>query len=227
MLEIPLHREHLSPVPGSPILPRDTNRTINLSSFRGNTYLQAMLSSGTGIFDKTDADDNSAVTIASPDQIISDINQFEPRVGNRLYAAFKNGQSDVSVVMQNIQGNSLSPETARSALAPFITSANLKPGTRANVPVGEKCPDYSPREEARTDNTIQTVQNRFFHIKSQWWCARDRLSNKIITSSRLLPIPCRPKAPTAACFQRCRPTAQLVPFAQPHFTLTFDRRCAA
>jgi hypothetical protein len=89
-----LYADGSSPVPGSPILPRDTNRTINLSTFRGSTYLQAMQSSGSGIFDKTDADDNSAVTIASPNQIIGDINQFDPRVCPRRRAAEHEQLSD-------------------------------------------------------------------------------------------------------------------------------------
>ena len=94
----------LSPNPpaGGVVLPRGADRTIDLSSFAGKTYLQAMQSTSNGIFDKTDADDSATVTIATADQIVADVNQFDAKVSQQIFGMFKNGQTDFHAVMANI-----------------------------------------------------------------------------------------------------------------------------
>lgn len=120
---------------GTVLLPRGPDRTIDLSSFAGQTFLQAMQASGTGIFDKTNADDAAAVTIAGADQIVADVNQFDSGVSQQVFGMFKNGQSDFQTVMSKIQGKSFSPQTIRAGIQPFISSANLKPGANSSIAV--------------------------------------------------------------------------------------------
>jgi hypothetical protein len=120
---------------GSVLLPRGADRTIDLSSFAGQTYLQAMQASGTGIFDKTTADDGAAVTIAGADQIVADVTQFDSKVSQQVFGMFKNGQADFQTAMSKIQGKSFSPKTIRAGIQPFISSTNLKPGANSNIAV--------------------------------------------------------------------------------------------
>jgi hypothetical protein len=120
---------------GTVLLPREADRTINLSSLVGQTYLQAMQASGSGIFDKTEADNGAAVTIAPADQIVADVNQFDSKVSQQVVGMFKNGQADFQSVMSKIQGKSFSPQTIRGGIQPFISSANLKPNASPNIAV--------------------------------------------------------------------------------------------
>ncbi|HUJ93327.1 MAG TPA: hypothetical protein VLW46_00025 [Candidatus Bathyarchaeia archaeon] len=117
------------------LLPRGADRTIELSSFSGQSYLQAMQAAGSGIFAKTDADDAEAVTIANADQISADVNQFDSKVSGQVFGMFKNGQTDFHSLMANIQGKSFSPRNLRAGLQPFMAHANLKPTANANIAV--------------------------------------------------------------------------------------------
>jgi hypothetical protein len=112
---------------GTVLLPRGADRTIDLSSFAGQTFLQAMQASGTGIFDKTEADNAAIVTIAGADQIVVDVNQFDFRVSQQVFGMFTNGQADFQSLMSNIQGKPFSPQTMRGGIQPFISNSNLKP----------------------------------------------------------------------------------------------------
>jgi hypothetical protein len=123
-----------SPV-GAVLLPRGADRTIDLASLAGQTFLQAMQAAGTGIADKAEADDAAAVTIASADQTVQDVNQFDSNVSHQVFGMYKNGQADFRSVMSNIQGKSFSPRTIRSGVRPFISPSNLKPGANANIAV--------------------------------------------------------------------------------------------
>jgi len=114
---------------GAVLLPRGTDRTIDLSTLAGHTFLQAMQATGSGIFDKTDADDGASVTIANADPIVQDVNKFDSKVSQKVFGMFKGGQTDFQKLMTNIQGKSFSPRTIRGGLQPFIAHANLKPGT--------------------------------------------------------------------------------------------------
>jgi hypothetical protein len=120
---------------GTVLLPRGADRTIDLSSFVGQTYLQAMQAGGSGIVAKTDADDSAAVTIANAGQIVADVNQFDSKVSQQVFGMFKNGQADFQSLMANIQGKSLSPQNLRNGLQPFIAHANLKPNANSNIAV--------------------------------------------------------------------------------------------
>jgi hypothetical protein len=109
---------------------------VDLSAFKEKTFLQAMQSKGDGIFDKTDQDDNTPVTIAPAEQIVNLLSQFDPKVGQKLFGMFKHGADDLRSVISNIQGQSLSPKQIRGALDPFIAkppNPNLKDPTRANL----------------------------------------------------------------------------------------------
>ena len=46
---------------GAVLLSRSPDRTIDLSSFVGHTFLQAMQAGGSGIFDKTNCESNHSV----------------------------------------------------------------------------------------------------------------------------------------------------------------------
>lgn len=120
---------------GSVVLPRGADRTIDLSSFTGQTYLQAMVASGNGIFDKTDADDGAAVTIAGADDIVGDVNQFDAGVSGQVYGMFKTGQTGFRTVMTKIAGKSFSPKTIRAGVRPFITASNLKSSANPGIAV--------------------------------------------------------------------------------------------
>ena len=121
--------------PGTVLLPRGPDRTVDLSTLAGQTYLQAMQAPGTGIFDKTDADNGKAVTVATADQIVQDVNQFDSRVSQQVFGMFKNGQADFHSVMANVQGKSLSPQTMRSGIQPFISSSILNTSASPNIAV--------------------------------------------------------------------------------------------
>jgi hypothetical protein len=120
---------------GTVLLPRGADRTIDLSSFAGQTYLQAMQASGSGIFDKTQADDGANVTIATADQIVADVNQFDSKISQQVFGMFKNGQADFQSVMSKIQGKSFSPQTIRAGIQPFISSSNRKTSASPNIAV--------------------------------------------------------------------------------------------
>jgi len=117
--------------PGRPPFPRDPSRTINLGSLKGQSYLETMQSSGSGIFDKTNADDGERVTIATPAQIASAIGQCDPIVGQRIYGSFSGGMAAFQSIVAHIQGQSLSPQTIRATLQPFITGLAAK--AEANI----------------------------------------------------------------------------------------------
>jgi hypothetical protein len=120
---------------GAVLLPRGPERTVDLSTLVGQTYLQAMQASGSGIFDKTDADNAAAVTIASADQIVADVNQFDSKVSGQVFGMFKNGKTDFQSVMSNIQGKSFSPRTIRAGIQPFISQSNLNSKASPNIAV--------------------------------------------------------------------------------------------
>jgi len=120
---------------GTVLLPRGADRTIDLSQFAGQTYLQAMQASGGGIFDKTQADDGTSVTIATADQIVAYVNQFDSKVSQQVFGMFKNGQADFQSAMSKIQGKSFSPQTIRDGIRPFISRSNLKPSASLNIAV--------------------------------------------------------------------------------------------
>jgi hypothetical protein len=120
---------------GTVLLPRGADRTIDLSSFAGQTYLQAMQAGGSGIFAKTDADASAVVTIANADQIVADVNQFDSKVSQQVFGMFKSGQPDFQSLIANIQGKSFSPQSLRGGLQPFIAHANLKPNANSTIAV--------------------------------------------------------------------------------------------
>lgn len=131
----PLPAREAAVPPPAVLLPRSPDRTSDLSTLVGQTYLQAMQASGSGIFDKTQADDGAAVNIADAGQIVSDVNQFDPKVSQQVFGMFKNGQTDFQTVMSKVQGKSFSPQTIRSGLQAFISSAILKPGASPVIAV--------------------------------------------------------------------------------------------
>jgi hypothetical protein len=94
-----------------------------------------MQAPGSGIFDKTEADNGAAVTIAPADQIVAVVNQFDSKVSQQVVGMFKNGQADFQSVMSTIQGKSFSPQTIRGGIQPFISSSNLKPSASPNLAV--------------------------------------------------------------------------------------------
>jgi hypothetical protein len=120
---------------GAVLLPRGADRTIDLSSLAGQTFLQAMQAGGSGIADKAEADDAAAVTIAGADQTVQDVNQFDSKVRDQVFGMYKNGQADFRSVISSIQGKSFSPRTIRSGIRPFISPSNLKSGASANIAV--------------------------------------------------------------------------------------------
>jgi len=67
------------------LLPRGADRTIDLAGFVGQTYLQAMLAQGSGIFDKTGGGDRAAVTISNADEVGKAVNQFDSKVSNKVF----------------------------------------------------------------------------------------------------------------------------------------------
>jgi len=115
------------------LLPRGPDRTIDLSALQGQTFLQTMQAPGSGIFDKTDVDDAALVTIASADQVMNAVNQFDAKVSKRLVGMFKNGQTDFQALISKIEGKSFSPQNIRAGLHPFISHANLKPNASPNI----------------------------------------------------------------------------------------------
>ena len=148
------------------VLPRGADRTIDLSSFAGKTYLQAMQSTSNGIFDKTDADDSATVTIATADQIVADVNQFDAKVSQQIFGMFKNGQTDFHAVMANIQGKSFSPQNIRAGVQPFISSSNLKPNARPNIAVDASA-DLALLASGSGTLVIIDSANYFYNVEYQ------------------------------------------------------------
>jgi hypothetical protein len=116
----------------SALLPRDSTRSIDLKNYVGSSYLQATQSAG-GIYDKTAADDASRVTIVAGTQTVDTTKKFDPRVGQRFFGLFINGDVDAAAALSGIQGASLSPKDIRAAFVPHI--ANLKNASQANIAV--------------------------------------------------------------------------------------------
>jgi hypothetical protein len=135
LLMVTIHAAGNSAPAGAVLLPRGPDRTIDLSTLAGQTYLQAMQASGTGMFDKTETDYGEAVTIANADQITQDVNQFDSKVSGQVFGMFQNGQTDFQALMVNIQGKSFSPLNIRAGLQPFISHANLKPSANSAIAV--------------------------------------------------------------------------------------------
>ena len=81
------------------LLPRGADRTIDLAGFVGQTYLQAMLAQGSGIFDKTGGGDRAAVTISNADEVRKAVNQFDSKVSNKVFGMFENGQADFQTLL--------------------------------------------------------------------------------------------------------------------------------
>jgi hypothetical protein len=121
------------------VLPRDPSRTITLDDFNGQTFLQAMQASN-GIYAKTLTDSTASVTIVSPDAINAAATEFDPKVGKTLYGTFKNGESDFTSIVGQIQSKSLSPQEIFSKLTPLIT--NLKYADDAKYAV-QRCGDIA------------------------------------------------------------------------------------
>ena len=119
------------------LLPRDASRTIDLSDFIGQTFLQAMQASN-GIYAKTQTDSTTAVTIASPIDITTDVAEFDPKVARVLYGEFTGHQADFSSIVLQIQGKSLSPQNIFSTLTPLIINLS-SPGDIKFAP--ERCGD--------------------------------------------------------------------------------------
>ncbi len=121
--------------PAGVLLPRDPSRTIDLSTMVGKTYLQAMGTSGTGIFDKTQTDYGTTVTVANADQIANDVSGFDPKISGQVFGFFKNGKTDFQAFVANVQGKSFSPANVRAGLQPFVAHANLKSGSSSAIAV--------------------------------------------------------------------------------------------
>jgi len=107
---------------GTLVLPRDAARSIDLSAFNGNTYLQAALHPGDGINAKTAVDDGTAVTIANTTAMLAAFATFDANTANHLYSHFNNGQADFVSDAGHIAGQSLNPQQIESALTPFLTN---------------------------------------------------------------------------------------------------------
>jgi hypothetical protein len=113
---------------GPLVLARDQARTIDLSTFAGQTYLQAVLAPVGGIDVKTATDDTTTVTIASTGTILAAFGTFDPDVAQRLYSHFKNGQTDFVSAASHIAGENVSPLAIQNMLSPFLI--NIKGDTR-------------------------------------------------------------------------------------------------
>jgi hypothetical protein len=102
-------------------LPRDAARTINILDFSGKTYLQTMQSPWNGIFDKTDADDKTSVTIATPDQIVAVLlGMLDQSIVQKLFGFFKDGEQDFRYVIADVQSQPFSPHDVRAKLHDVI-----------------------------------------------------------------------------------------------------------
>jgi len=119
-----------------------------------------------GIFDKTDADDSATVTIATADQIVADVNQFDAKVSQQIFGMFKNGQTDFHAVMANIQGKSFSPQNIRAGVQPFISSSNLKPSARPNIAVDASA-DVALLASGSGTLVIIDSANYFYNVEYQ------------------------------------------------------------
>jgi hypothetical protein len=99
------------------VLPRDTGRTIKISDFENRTYLTAGVAQPTGIYAKTRLDDESAITVATPDVIEAAIETFDPQLKSRTVVLFSNGAAGAHAVFTAVSGKSYTPETMRSGVS--------------------------------------------------------------------------------------------------------------
>jgi hypothetical protein len=144
--------------------PRDADRTINLTSFTGQSYLQAMQASGIGIYDRTNGDDQTAVTIADSGQIVSRLGQCDPSVGISLYALFTNGESSFQGIASQIQGQKIAPAQIRGVLTPLI--GDLKAGAAANIALA-KVSDLALLTSGSGTLVIVDAHNCFYNVAYQ------------------------------------------------------------
>ncbi len=175
-----------TPAPsGTVLLPRGPDRTIDLSSLVGQTYLQAMQASGTGIFDRTEADNAAAVTMASADQTVGDVNQFSSKVSGQVFGMFKSGQTDFHSVIANIEGKSFSPRTIRGGIQPFISKSNLKPSANPVIAVDASADMALLASGSGTLVTIDS-SNYFYNVGYQKPNVKSGRSYAVATGRALL-----------------------------------------
>jgi len=170
---------------GAVLLPRGADRTIDLSTLTGKTFLQVAQAPGSGIFDKTNADDGAAVTIANADAIANDVSQFDAKVSGQVFGMFKGGKADFQTFMANIQGKSFSPQTIRGGLQPFVAHANLKPGASAAIAVDASADMALLASGSGTLVTIDSA-NYFYNVGYQKPNVKSGRSYGVATGRALL-----------------------------------------
>jgi hypothetical protein len=170
---------------GTVLLPRGADRTIDLSSFLGQSYLQSIEASGSGIFDKTQVDDAADVTIATADQIVADVNQFDSKVSQQVFGMFQNGQADFQSLMSQVQGQSFSPQTIRGGIQHFISSADLKAGASPNIAVDASADMALLASGSGTLVTIDPL-NYFYNLGYQKPNVKSGRSYAVASGRRLL-----------------------------------------
>jgi hypothetical protein len=106
------------------LLPRNASRTIDLSTFKGKTYLQTTFEAADGINAKTAADDATAVMIATPAAVTAALGSFDGEVASNLFFHFKNGKTDFLAAVGDISGETLTPQHLPAVLQSHLTNVN-------------------------------------------------------------------------------------------------------
>ena len=109
------------------VLPRDSARTIELSTFTGKTYLQATLATNDGINAKTVTDYSTPVTISTVSQTETELGLINTNVVRDLYGYFKDREAGFDTLVGQIAGQSFAPLDLQSNIAPYLTNVSGMP----------------------------------------------------------------------------------------------------
>jgi len=104
------------------VLPRDAARTIDLSTFTGKTYLQAVLATNNGINAKTVADYSTPVTILTPAGTETELGLISTNVARDLYGYFVEREMGFDKLVGQLAGQSFAPLDLQSNIAPYLTN---------------------------------------------------------------------------------------------------------
>lgn len=103
-----------------PILERQWWQRTDLSEHIGQTYLQTYLKKIVGIHAEIAEDYDRAVTIADVKTVEAAIRSFDPRISERTFRNFTEGEIGFGNVVAGVAGQSFETRDYRAALTPFV-----------------------------------------------------------------------------------------------------------
>lgn len=111
----------------NPVLEREWWQRLDLSEHIGQTYLQTYLADVIGIHAEIVEDFSRTVTVADPNAVLAVVDIADPRVRERDFAPFTDGQAGFVRMLEPIAGQSVAIADLRTMLEPVV-DAEAKSG---------------------------------------------------------------------------------------------------